>query len=618
MAIPTALNRDPFLAGVMDAPDPVVRSAMAKVMNPQGLPPMTQKELDRLLNRQFLEQQQVKQANAYQGRQLYEARQEIASGRMPEIDVKSYSGSMFAAPGSYTDARPIAQRQQPMVRMPSEFAIRNIPGRGESTVVRGTEIKGGPATSGMQALTVPEAGYGYVQGTADYLSTTPYGTMRGFAPALGATDVKYRTTELAPDQQQRVSQMAGEMLSSTEAAPIPAPVAPMPTGARPSTQPAIPQVPTARPASFGPALDQLMGASALASPPSLAPKPLTQMAASDVFSFTPDALARAAQDREFGRRQAEDQRKIIEEKAKKDIAAARASFAVGQPLPAGIQLTAPQIYEAYIGGMDDRKRGLTTVRVDKEVGGKMVPYEITTNPLTGERYESQIQRPVLSVQELADLENKKQMMALGVDDIKKVDLELQFARKQAELANQITNAIAQGVTTGPLAEVSAGFKSIGEALLDNEYGATAQKLYIQAVQGMSLNQITNVMRGLGAMSDEDRKAAQKAFVSVRDPKLAVLYYAELSRLNYERAQARQALIDSLTESGATSDKIRVELSKMKRNEPFLSEVAFKNLKLDRVVSNQTSGGMTRLPASPRGNVKPNTGVEGFIIIDEQP
>lgn len=602
----------------MDAPDPVVRSAMAKVMNPQGLPPMTQKELNRLLGRQYLEAQDQKTQANNASLQTMRVRQAISGGDIPAIDVRQYGGSMYSAPGSYTAPRFIAERQQPMVRMPSEYAIRNIPGRGESTVVRGTEIKGGPATSGMQALTVPEAGYGYVQGTNDYLSTTPYGTMRGFAPALGATDVKYRTNELPPDQQERIARTAGEMLSSTEAAPILAPTAPMSAGAQPSAQPAIPQAPAARPGSLGPALDQLIGARAMPAPQSFAQQAPTEVTPSNIFSFSPVALNLANEQRELSRRQAEDQRKMLEEKTKKDIAAARASFAVGQPLPAGIQLTAPQIYEAYIGGMDDRKRGLTTVRVDKEVGGKMVPYEITTNPLTGERYESQIQRPVLSVQELADLENKKQMMALGVDDIKKVDLELQFARKQAELANQITNAIAQGVTTGPLAEVSAGFKSIGEALLDNEYGATAQKLYIQAVQGMSLNQITNVMRGLGAMSDEDRKAAQKAFVSVRDPKLAVLYYAELSRLNYERAQARQALIDSLTESGATSDKIRVELSKMKRNEPFLSEVAFKNLKLDRVVSNQTSGGMTRLPASPRGNVKPNTGVEGFIIIDEQP
>lgn len=602
----------------MDAPDPVVRSAMAKVMNPQGLPPMTQKELNRLLGRQYLESQDRQTQANNASLQTMRVRQAISAGDIPAVDVRQYAGSMYAAPGSYTAPRSIAERQQPMVRMPSEYAIRNIPGRGESTVVRGTEIKGGPPSSGMQALTVPESGYGYVQGQGDYLSTTPYGTMRGFAPALGATDVKYRTTELAPDQQERIARTAGEMLSSTEAAPILAPAAPMSVGAQPSAQPAIPQTPVARPGSLGPALDQLVGTRPVPTPQSFAQQAPTEVTPSNIFSFSPMALNLAAEQREFGRRQAEDQRKALEEKTKKDIAAARASFAVGQPLPAGIQLSAPQIYEAYIGGMDDRKRGLTTVRMDKEVGGKMIPYEVTTNPLTGERYESQVQRPVLSVQEQADLENKKQMMALGVDDIKKVDLELQFARKQAELANQITNAIAQGVTTGPLAEVSAGFKSIGEALLDQEYGATAQKLYIQAVQGMSLNQITNVMRGLGAMSDEDRKAAQKAFVSVRDPKMAVLYYAELSRLNYERVLARQELIDQLTASGATSDKIRVELSKLKRNEPFLSEIAFKNLKLDRVVANQTSGGMTRLPASPRGNVKANTGVEGFIIIDEQP
>lgn len=107
MAIPNALNRDPFLTGgVMDAPDPVVRSAMAKMMNPQGLPPMTQKELNRLLNRQYLEQENIRQSNTT-SQQTTAMRQAIASGQMAPIDVTKYSGSMYSAPGSYSAARPM-------------------------------------------------------------------------------------------------------------------------------------------------------------------------------------------------------------------------------------------------------------------------------------------------------------------------------------------------------------------------------------------------------------------------------------------------------------------------------------------------------------------------------
>lgn len=624
MALPSALNRDDFLSGKLDAPDPVVRSAMAKVMNPQGLPPMTQKELDRLLNRQFYEEQQVKQGNAYQGRQLYEARQALAS--RPR----------------FTADELLAANMPGTTPAPQEFQIRNIPGRGESTVVQGIPVRGGPATSGMQPLPTPQPGYGYIQGKEDYLGTTPSGMVRSSEPVVGDQFPQF-SAAMQPSPQASVPKSLWDAVPATAAEAMRPTAMATPYGTPPSPQIATPpeaamprQTQAPRPSTLGTTLDQLTGYRPQPAPQPTSRQASPQITASNVFSFSPaaqgaaanerdfayriyqDQMAQADRNRTYARTLAEDQRKAAEERSKKDLAAARSSFAVGQPLPANIQLNTSQIYEAYIGGMEDRKRGLTTVRMDKDVNGKMVPVDVTTNPLTGERYEAQVQRPVLSAQEQADLEDKKIRMAQGAKEIEKVDTDLQFARKQAELANQITNAIAQGATTGLLAETAATFKSIGEALLDGEYGATTQKLYVQAVQGMSLNQVTNVMRGLGAMSDTDRVAAEKAFVSIRDPKMAVLYYAELSRLNYERAQARQELVDRLTDSGATSDKIRTEISKMKRAEPFLSEVAFKNLKLDRVVANQKSGGMTRLPSSPRGNVKPNNGVEGFIIVDEQP
>lgn len=105
MAIANALNRDPFLTGgVMDAPDPVVRSAMAKMLNPQGLPPMTQKELNRLLGRQYLEQENIRQSNT--------ASQQTAAVRQQgPVDVASYAGSMWAKPGSYSQMRPIPETQ---------------------------------------------------------------------------------------------------------------------------------------------------------------------------------------------------------------------------------------------------------------------------------------------------------------------------------------------------------------------------------------------------------------------------------------------------------------------------------------------------------------------------
>lgn len=89
----------------MDAPDPVVRSAMAKVMNPQGLPPMTQKELNRLLNRQYLESEDRRIQAANTSLQTSAMRGAIDAGVVSPIDVRGYTGSMYAAPGSYAAAR---------------------------------------------------------------------------------------------------------------------------------------------------------------------------------------------------------------------------------------------------------------------------------------------------------------------------------------------------------------------------------------------------------------------------------------------------------------------------------------------------------------------------------
>jgi hypothetical protein len=111
MAYDYVLNRDKGrTGGVIDAPDPVVRSAMSKLLNPQGSMPMTQKELSRLMNRQYLEQENARASNTT-SQQTAAIRAAIASGEMAPINVNQYAGSMFAPQGAYNQARPLAPQR---------------------------------------------------------------------------------------------------------------------------------------------------------------------------------------------------------------------------------------------------------------------------------------------------------------------------------------------------------------------------------------------------------------------------------------------------------------------------------------------------------------------------
>jgi len=127
----------------MDAPDPVVRSAMAKAMNPQGLPPMTQKELNRLLGRQYLEAEDRKNQAQNATLQTMRMRQDIAAGESPAIDVRQYAGSMYAAPGSYSAARPLRPTGGGVVERSADALLKQrfgemLPGEVEVANRRGT------------------------------------------------------------------------------------------------------------------------------------------------------------------------------------------------------------------------------------------------------------------------------------------------------------------------------------------------------------------------------------------------------------------------------------------------------------------------------------------------
>ena len=552
----------------MDAPDPVVRSAMAKVMNPQGLPPMTQKELNRLLGRQYLEAQDQKTQANNASLQTQRVRQAISSGDMPPIDVRQYSGSMYAPLGSYSEARPIRSTGGQVIQQAADRLLKAQYGEmqpGQTQIASRTAertVEGAPAGYGMQAF-------------ANTLLTDRFGTMQ-------------------PGQQVRIAGIADEMLTPAQPTPVEAPAVPVqgyaPAGMQPTTQPSIPQAPTTRPTSFGPTLDQLIGARASAAPSLPTQSAEISVSPSNVFAFSPVAQNIASERRQFEIKQAEEFRK-------RNLASAASSFALNQPLPSGLNLTASELNQAYIEGMGMREKGIVRTREDRTVDGKVVPYEITSNLLTGEKSESQIRSPFPTPEDEATRKSREGFINIGIDNIKALREETKIARTKAELAGQMVYAIGQNATTGAGAEVAARIKSLASFLSpsDQDYGAAIQKLFVQAGKLTSLTDVRGIMKGLGAMSNDDRVEAAASFMRITDPKQAILYYAELNRLNYERQVQLENTVYEMRQQGKTADVIDLEIDKMRRTLPFLSEIARKNV------------GFTEAPGGPAKPQQPGAG-----------
>ena len=272
--------------------------------------------------------------------------------------------------------------------------------------------------------------------------------------------------------------------------------------------------------------------------------------------------------------------KAAEKLSKEKVAAAARNYAIGKPIDQ--ELTPEQQNEAFVLGMGMREKGQMTERVDRVVNGKVVPYQVTTNLLTGDVKESQIRESFLGAAEQIDIKNKEKLMDIGAKEYEKLGTDVTTASAQAELADQIDYALEQGAVTGAFAEASAYVKNIAESVFGGDYNAAIQRLYVQGGKGLTIAQRREMAKGLGAMSNDDRKDFDKGLMSIKDPKQAVKYYVEVVRLNKERADARKAFADQLIADGKTLDVVNSELFKLKQQEPFISAIA-----RERVFGSQT-------------------------------
>jgi len=253
------------------------------------------------------------------------------------------------------------------------------------------------------------------------------------------------------------------------------------------------------------------------------------------------------------------------------IAAASKNRALGKE--AGFNLTPDQESAVTIGAAKLMKEGKTTERVDKIINGRTVPVEVTTNLITGKVSESVIREPFQSPQDVKIAESNKLQVQAGAERLKQLDTNLDQARTQEEFANQLSDAIQSGATTGAFAEASGSVKNLLESVFGGDYGAATQRLFAKAAKGITMTQVRGMWKGLGSMSDTDLKEGIKTFGIINDPKKAVEYYIEASKINKERLDEQKQLSKSLLKKGLTQDEVASQLDDVISQYKPISELA---------------------------------------------
>ena len=270
-------------------------------------------------------------------------------------------------------------------------------------------------------------------------------------------------------------------------------------------------------------------------------------------------------------------KKAIAEREQRIKAAGR-NIAFGQPVQ--VQLTEDELNEATVFGADLLEKGQMTERVDELVNGKVVPTQVTTNLITRKVSKSAIREPFQSPEDIAKGESKKEYIKAGAETLKKLDSDLEQARTQTEFANQLSDAIESGATTGAFASVSGGVKNLLESILGGDYGASTQRLFEKGAKGLTMTQIRAMWKGLGTMSDTDLKEGIKTYGLINDPKKALQYYIESAKVNKDRLEERKKLSKELIRGGATQDEVVAKLDDLILSERPISEIVKEQLGLN--------------------------------------
>lgn len=494
----------------MDAPDATVRLAMMKMLNPAGMPPMTQEEAQRLSTRMYLEGQSAK--NVPTSAQTMQMRQ------AGPVDVNSYAGSMWAAPGSYTAARPTQIPSSTMEQRADAILKQRFGEMLPGQTMREAGMRDEwmvPAQQGApEVRQLPQTGAGSfisaLKQPSGLESLLGYQFNAGGSAAAGSPLVQPMASQGAP--------------SARPSANI------LPT--QTTNQGFLPGYKTPSPAVL-----QQMLANAQPQAPSF-----DNMTVAQTFGMTPTAQTLGMERSRFAAQTQKDKEKTL-------MDTATSMMASGQDV-SGLGLTPSQMARVRTDASLLSEKGQRTVETVNEKGQAIKnTYDITGNLIASRP----IERPVLSVEEQIAAERGKTIAKGDVEGAQK-RLEGNTAAFNSAIASENAAQIAEkGIlspttTTGFGANLASYFKrSLAAAGLDT--GVTEQEFAQKGLAAMQASGIAAVMKGLGSMSDADREFAAKQFPQITDSKRSILFYIEMAKENAKFAREDAALQRSMQKRG---------------------------------------------------------------------
>lgn len=519
MAYPLALNTDKFLTGgVMDAPDLTVRTAMNKLA--WGMP-ISQKEAQRITQRQGLEQQSINVAQ--------EAAQKQAMMGMSGVNVGSYAGSMWSAPGSYTAARPVAQQQGYNPEATADALLKARFGSFAPGQIRGTQ----PYVSQETPL-IDVAGTQFPAVGSNQVAGVPMGMLQpATAPSAAAVQEVTQPQTSIIQSAPVLSQLIGGVAPQTPAA---------------SRVGAIPQ---ATQNQLSPALAQILGRSMGQQADYGGQGPYGDQpqvpVGSALAAATPQMRSLAQSQQSFGlqKQQFEFQKKqagIEEQRRKDELALKQSKQELGHESPI------------------DAMRAAQGIPFDPESQMPSVSFHEG-------RYFPTIVNKTLPESTATQLQAKSTAAQL-----EGYDTRLESATRSLDYANQVERGMAGGAKFGPGQKV---FTSTKRFL--NTFGAgfdiADQELAEKGLAALGNEQLKAIAKGLGSMSDADRVFFERQIPEIGNSEKTIRFYVEMAKLNAKFAKEDAAMRDNLIAQGRKPAEVVAQLNAI-RNSRNVAEEAY--------------------------------------------
>lgn len=523
----------------MDAPDATVRLAMLKLMNPGGMPPMTQEEAQRLSTRMYLEGQNAQ--NVPTSTQTMQMRQ---GG---PIDVNSYAGSMWSGPGSYTAPR-LAPTSGSTMEQRADALLKQrfgtmLPGQTmreagmrDEWMVPATEQAPAPAAQGI--------------GGGSFLNAIKQPS--GLESLLG-----YQFNAAA---------------ASAQPAARPAPQVQQSQGMFPGYKTPSPSV-----------LQQMIG-NATAPTPSM-----SNMTVAGALGMTPKAQELGLSRSRFQAEQQQNQEKSL-------LDTAASMMATGQDI-SGMNLNPSQMARVRTDAALLREKGQSTLRTVDEKGN---PVQVTRD-INGKVVAiSPIQSPVQTPEELARGARLTTIAKGGAEaamaDLASYEKGYESAAAAENAALITEKALNSGkVTTGFGAPIAGYLKRVLSAA-NADAGVTEQELAQKGLAGMQAAGISAVMRGLGSMSNADREFAIQQFPAITDTERSIRFYVEMAKANAKFAREDQKLQRELKLAGNDPEVIAERMASIRNSRNIVPEIYDKVMKMP--LASQKGAKPAATPSAP--------------------